>query len=161
MSVYTPDVGELCLAGERAFENDEFEEAEAWYELACRGGYKTVYVRGDTREVVAHPQEELIRNRFVRWEQLRAMMYQRSVRRLAGPDPGHALAVMTCVGRNEGCMANRLAVAVNAWHRYGPVNMHVDGLNREIGHGARCAPAGQARSFFSILEWAASRSNGN
>lgn len=149
MSVYTPDVGELCVAGEVAFGNDEFEEAEAWYELACRGGYKTVYVRGDMREVTTHPREDLIANRFARWEQLRAMMYQRSVRRLAKPDPDHGLAVMTCVGRNEGCMPTALAVVVNRWHVYGPVHMHVDGLD---------GPAvGQAQSFFDVLRWAADR----
>lgn len=95
----TPDVGELCVAGERAFENDEFEEAEAWYELACRGSYKTVYVRGDTRAIAPHPHETLISNRFARWEQLRAMTRQRSARRLAKPDPNHLLLVMTCRGR--------------------------------------------------------------
>ena len=36
----TPDVGDLCVAGETAFANDEFEEAEAWYELACTGRYR-------------------------------------------------------------------------------------------------------------------------
>lgn len=143
----TPDVGELCAAGEAAFENDEFEEAEAWYELACRGGYKTVYVRGNTREVVDHPKEALIRNRFARWEQLRTMMYERSVRRLAKPDPGHGLAMMTCMGRNEGCMPTALAIAANRWHVYGPVYMHIDGLDgRAIG---------QAQSFFNVLLWAA------
>ena len=98
MSVYTPDVGELCAAGEAAFERDEFEEAEAWYELACKAGIQTVYVRGDTRRSwCTRRQATHLANRFARWEQLRAMMYQRSVRRLAKPDPGHVLMVMQAV----------------------------------------------------------------
>lgn len=143
----TPDVGELCAMGERAFANDEFEEAEAWYELACHGGYKTVYVRGDTREVVAHPQSVLIANRFARWEQLRAMMYQRSVRRLARADPDHGLAVMSCTTRNGGYVPWGLT---KEWR--GPKYIHVDGIDQ---YACDVSPKGQAQSFFDILRWAA------
>lgn len=139
----SPDVGELCVMGETAFERDEFEEAEAWYELACRGKYKTVYVRGDTREVVAHPKEALIANRFVRWEQLRAMMYERSVRRLVKPDlEHHLLMVQTCAGRER--LFNPL------WRRA------LDEWGDELMVDAVCDTdgAGQARTFFRALRTA-------
>ena len=137
----TPDVGELCAAGEDAYKRDEFEEAEAWYELACAGRYKTVYVRGDTREIVAHSKEALIRNRFARWEQLRGMMYQRSVRRLALPDPGHLLA-MQAVPTRAACYPIQQVLFKNMW-RWGTSTVVVD---REL--------EGQAKTFFKILRWA-------
>ena len=140
----SPDVGELCSAGERAFADDDFEEAEAWYELACAGRYKTVYVRGDTREVVAHPKEALIANRFVRWEQLRAMMYQRSVRRLARPDPGHVLIVQTTVASYR-----RTNLDLRQWAQWPHVRTLVaDGMGTGVLQG-------QAKTFFKVLAYAA------
>jgi hypothetical protein len=137
----TPDVRALCFRGEAAFANDEFEEAEAWYELACRGGYR------DPRFGANSPAgrvygAELVRNRFARWEQLRAMMYQRSVRRLAKPDPGHVFAVMKVYGQD-----NRGKVT-NAVHDRGGLVV-LDGCGEPV--------QGQAQTFFHALRWAASR----
>lgn len=148
MSVYTPDVGELCVAGEVAFGNDEFEEAEAWYELACRGGYKTVYVRGDMREVTTHPREDLIANRFARWEQLRAMMYQRSVRRLAKPDPGHVLMVMKVYEQDE--RGGGAYNFIRAWPA-ATGTVILDGCGEPV--------RGQAQTFFRALRWATAVQN--
>jgi hypothetical protein len=134
-----PDVAELCAVGEAAFANDEFEEAEAWYELACAGRYI------DPRPGRLPRHDHLIANRFARWEQLRTMMYQRSVRRLGRPVGRHGLAVMTCMKRNEGCASTALLTALQSWR--GPSYLHVDGLEGPM--------LGQARSFFKLLEWAA------
>jgi hypothetical protein len=130
----TPDVDELCAAGERAFENDEFEEAEAWYELACTGRYRDP--RPGVRSYVS-----LIAGRFVRWEQLRAMTYQRSVRRLAQPDPGHVLVIQTCAGR-ESAFERLFAAVEDRWHTW---------CWGERDHAGQ----GQARTLFQALATAA------
>lgn len=85
-----PDVANICALGETAFRNDEFEEAEAWYELACSGKYRDPNPQRSTKH------DDLVAARFVRWQQLRAMMYQRSVRMLPAADPGHIVIVQTC-----------------------------------------------------------------
>lgn len=136
----TPDVGELCAAGERAFANDEFEEAEAWYELACAGGYKTGRIRVYTRSEL-DTLSGLISNRFARREQLRAMMYQRSVRRLAQPDPGHIVIVQSCRGREQlyaRTEESLFEAGAGPW------------LNLTVDYSGE----GQAKTFFRILEQA-------
>jgi len=142
----TPDVAELCAVGEAAFANHEFEEAEAWYELACSGRYRDPNPNRPTRH------DYLIENRFTRWEQLRTMMYQRSVRRLAKPDPKHGLAVMSCEARNGGYVPWKLTAGWN-----GPKYIHVDGIDQGAGDfPPNCIPPkGQAQSFFTVLRWAA------
>ena len=122
--------------GEAAFVNSEFEEAEAWYELACAGRYR------DSRPSRPTRYDYLIANRFTRWEQLRSMMYERSVRRLAGPDPGHLMFVQTCRGRE-----NLYARTEDSLFEAGAgpwLNRFEDVLGQ-----------GQARTFFRILETAA------
>jgi hypothetical protein len=142
----TPDVAELCAVGEAAFANDEFEEAEAWYELACSGGYRVVRPGRPTRH------DCLIPNRFARWEQLRAMMYERSVRRLAKPDPGHVLAVMTVRGRNIPRATTSIMRALLTWDAW-------KGRHRLLTDGDNCPLEGQAKTFFRALHWAAQISN--
>jgi hypothetical protein len=136
----TPDVGELCAMGEAAFGNDEFEEAEAWYELACAGGYRVVQPERPTRH------DYLIPDRFARWEKLRTMMYERSVRRLAKPDPGHVLAMQT-VPERAICYPMKTILDEHWWQQWhGSTTIEVDRKH-----------AGQAPTFFAILRWAAQR----
>lgn len=133
----TPDVGELCAAGEAAFRNDEFEEAEAWYELACRSGYRDP--RPGVRSHVDYTE-----NRFARWEQLRVMMYERSVRRLAKLDEGHLLA-MQAVPTRAACYPIQTVLFKNMW----PCGKATVVVDREL--------RGQAQTFFEILRWAAAQ----
>lgn len=136
----TPDVGELCAAGERAFEDDEYEEAEAWYELACTGRYVDPRPPADVGEsMAAVGRARLTANRFKRREQLRTMMYERSVRRLAVPDPGHIVIVQTCQGREQSYARTEdslFKAGAGPW-----LNVFSDSSG-----------AGQAKTFFHILE---------
>lgn len=66
----TPDIAEICAAGEAAFSKDEFEEAEIWYELACTGiVYKDPHPRRNTRN------DHLVERRFERYDELRRRRY--------------------------------------------------------------------------------------
>ena len=152
-----PDVAELCAMGEAAFENHEFEEAEAWYELACSGRYRDPNPHRDRKH------DRLIEKRFARWEQLRSMMYQRSVRRLTHPDPRHVLGIMTCEGRSS---INRLWRSLPpdltvSWP--GAKIMMIDGHRWRSWKGWNIQATshagermGQAATFFALLQEASS-----
>ena len=134
----TPDVVELCLAGERAFKNDEFEEAAEWYELACTGAYR------DPFRPVAAEDQALIDRRFERRAELRRMMRWRNVQRLAKTDPGHVLAVQTVTARLRRCHLD-----LQAWGKWQHSKfLGVDGMNDTPLQG-------QAKTFFDILRRAA------
>lgn len=132
-----PDVALLCAAGERAFANDEFEEAEAWYELACAGRYCNPHPQRTTIH------DALLPNRFARWEEIRTRMFQRSVRRLTTPDSGHLVFVQTCSGREQ--MLDRTMKSLGAAGALPSLNVLCD-HNRD----------GEAKTFFRILQAAAS-----
>lgn len=139
----TPDVGDLCMRGERAFSDDEIEEAVAWYELACAG----TYLRQEIRHPSAVPRytddrERLIANRFERYAELRQLVPWRSVQRLAAPDPGHALIVMSCAGREGYSSAIHKAISRNWWR--GKFTLIMDSTRQ-----------GQAQTFFEALRRAA------
>lgn len=121
--------------GEAAFGNHEFEEAEAWYELACSGRYRDPNPHRPTRH------DYLIENRFTRWKQLRAMMYQRSVRRLERPDPGHIVIVQTCPGREQ-------------LYARTEDSLFEAGAGPWLNVFSDTAQQGQAKTFFRILEGA-------
>ena len=134
----TPDVGELCAMGEAAFRNVEFEEAEAWYELACKSSYRDPRPDRPTRF------DYLIADRFARWEQLRLLLPQRSVRRTS-PDPGHVLLVQHREGRDYARTEESLWEAgAGAWQ-------HFSFLTDHTGEG-------QAKTFFRALAAAAGTS---
>lgn len=130
-----PDIGRLCAEGEQAFADNEYEEAVAWYELACAGTYR-----------VSTGYEDLVAKRFEHYAELRKMVPWRSVQRLLRRDAGHQIAVMTCVGREH--LRDRLAASLNQagfgrWN--GTVYPVVDDSRR-----------GQAWTFFECLRRAAS-----
>jgi hypothetical protein len=138
----SPDVGELCSRGETAFENNDYEEAVAWYELACAGTYVTQYVRGDTRAAVPHPFATLIERRFDRYAELRKMLPWRSVQRLAKPDPGHVLAVQTVVKQHRG----ERDLDLRAWARW-PFEKILEADGNDGG-----PLQGQAKTLFRIFK---------
>ena len=143
-----PDVSALCAAGERAFDNDDFEEALEWYELACVG-------------VVCASPSDLTDRRHARLAELRRMLPWRSVHRQPASD-GHVLAVMTCAGR-ERFLDRTYASLRNAglsWWRGKKILVTDGGAPRDPWPGWHVSASqtrlGQAQTFFRALREAAS-----
>lgn len=132
-----PGVGQLCAEGEKAFRNDEFEQAAAWYELACRA----VFVEG-------RDHEDLVQARFERCAELRRMTVARTVRRTISPGYGHVLGIQTCKGREvfRQKLSDSLMAAGLRWWR-GP-KIEVTDFS-----------GSQAQGFFRVLRDAAKQKN--
>lgn len=146
----TPDVDSLCRLGEAAFQNDEFEEAHAWYELACAA-------------TITNGPSTLADRRYARLIELRLRfpIPWRSVRRQP-PREGHALAIMSCEGRGrflERTYASLLRAGLSWWR--GRKLLVFDGsAPRETWPGWQISASqtrlGQAQTFFRALREAAS-----
>lgn len=130
-----PTVLDMCRAGERAFEDEEFEDAVEWYELACAGTIPAPYSPIDQLD---ERSRLLFANRFARLVELRQTMPWRKPHFGSSPE-GHMMAVQTCVPRN---ITPSLAAALGAWR--GRILTQID-LHRD----------GQAVTFFRILTNAA------
>lgn len=135
----TPAISDLCLAGEAAFRNNEYEAAVEWYALACASTIPT----GEYGPVPAG----LVEYRFERYAELRQIVPWRSVQRLTAADPGHILAVQRCLPRE---MPKSTRDAVDLWPR--AKVYYADGF---IAPGGERHYDGQAKTFFDILRWAA------
>jgi hypothetical protein len=140
-----PQFPEFVAEGEKAFANDEFEEAVAWYEAAM--------------DCSLDKTEEAYASAAERYRWLRTLVPWRSVRD-RWPSDKHVLAVMTCEGREEfqqRLYGSLLGAGLRWWR--GPKIL--------VSDGAPPQPAwpgwkvyshdrvGQAQTFFRVLREAA------
>lgn len=136
-----PTILDLCAAGERAVEDEEFEDAVEWYELACGGTIPAPY---SPIEQLDEHRRNLFANRFTRLTELRQMMPWRKPHFGSSPR-GHMIAIQTCVSRQ---LTPSLKDELARWP--GPKVVQVDGRDGTW--------MGQAKSFFAILLHAAAYS---